>query len=87
MELLTEPQRTKLQALEEALKLAPVLSEAQAANLIGGFAYPPIYFAVPGRIVGPVAGCWAPVPVRLPGNRIPAPWVNVDEFAETGTRK
>src|SRR5262249_16061580 len=33
--VLTDPQKTKLQALQDAVKLAPVISEAQSGTLLG----------------------------------------------------
>lgn len=39
--LLTDEQRTKLRTLEEALKLLPVLTEAQMSNLLGNWTSPP----------------------------------------------
>jgi len=70
--ILTDPQKVKLQALQEAIKLAPVISDAQFGNLIGSSSYAPLFFtsasafastsgAVLGGIIGPVSGCNAPV--------------------------
>jgi hypothetical protein len=39
--LLTDEQRTKLKTLEAALKLIPVLAEAQMSNLLGNWTTPP----------------------------------------------
>lgn len=69
--ILTDPQKAKLQALQEAIKLAPVISGAQSGNLIGSSSYAPLFFtsasafastsgAVLGGIIGPVSGCYSP---------------------------
>lgn len=70
--ILTDPQKAKLQALQDAMKLAPVISDAQSGNLIGSSSYAPLFFtstsafastsgAVIGGIIGPVSGCYSPL--------------------------
>ena len=44
MTVLNQDQNAKLKVLEEALKLAPVISQAQYGNLIGGFTTAPYAF-------------------------------------------
>ena len=80
MTVLNQDQKTKLKVLEEALKLAPVISQAQYGNLIGGFTSAPYAFtsssfgiggSVIGGIIGPANGCYLPFPVaanRIGGN-------------------
>lgn len=77
--VLTDPQRTKLQVLQDAMKLAPVISEGISGNLIGTFNSTPTYFTSTGSITGPVGafiftgyavGCDFYLPVA--GNIIPA---------------
>jgi hypothetical protein len=72
MNVLNQDQKTKQKVLEEALKLAPVISEAQYGNLIGGSTSAPYAFtsaslgiggSVIGGIIGPVNGCYLPFPV------------------------
>jgi len=69
--LLTDPQKAKLQVLQDALKLAPVISDAQSGNLIGTSTYAPLFFSSAsgstsgsaiGGVVGPVSGCYSPWP-------------------------
>src|ERR1043165_4086346 len=43
-DILTDQQRAKLQVLQDAIKLAPVISDAQSGNLIGTFNYAPLFF-------------------------------------------
>jgi hypothetical protein len=70
--VLTDPQKAKLQAPQDAMNLAPIISDAQSGNLIGSSAYPPLFFtstsaftstsgAVLGGIIGPVGGCYSPL--------------------------
>jgi hypothetical protein len=42
--VLTDPQKAKLQVLQDAVKLAPVISDAQSGNLIGTSTYAPLFF-------------------------------------------
>jgi len=71
--VLTQDQTAKLKVLEEAMNLAPTISQAQSGNLIGGLSYVPLFFtsnsgpfgmtgSVIGGIIGPANGCRAPVP-------------------------
>jgi hypothetical protein len=70
-DVLTDPQKAKVKVLEDAVKLAPVISEAQYGNLIGGFTSAPYAFtsssmgiggSVIGGIIGSVSGCYSPFP-------------------------
>jgi hypothetical protein len=73
--VLTDPQKAKLQVLQDAVKLAPVISDAQSGNLIGASTYAPLFFtstsvgttsgSVIGGIIGPVSGCYSPFPVAV----------------------
>jgi hypothetical protein len=72
--VLTDPQKAKLQVLQEALKLAPVISDAQSGNLLGRSTYAPPFFtstsggsigSVIGGVLGPVSGCYSPVPTAI----------------------
>ncbi len=77
-DILTDPQKARLKLLEDAMKLAPVISEAQGGNLIGEFTYAPPFFTnasgstissgMIGGIIGPATGCSLPFPnvVRNP---------------------
>ena len=68
--ILTDPQKAKLQVLQDAVKLAPVISDAQSGNLIGPSTYAPLFFtstsggttsgSVIGGVIGPVSGCYSP---------------------------
>src|SRR5215472_14056567 len=42
--ILTDPQKAKLQTLQDAVKLAPVIEDAQSGNLIGTVTYAPLFF-------------------------------------------
>ena len=42
--VLSNPQKAKLQVLQDAMKLAPVISQGLSANLFGTFTYPPSFF-------------------------------------------
>jgi hypothetical protein len=71
-EILTDPQKEKVQVLQDAMKLAPVISEAQSGNLLGLFAYAPLFFtstsggtiggSIIGGIIGPASSCYSPFP-------------------------
>jgi len=73
--VLTDPQKAKLQVLQDALKLAPVISDAQSGNLIGTFAYAPLFFtgtsggtvsgSIIGGFIGPASGCYSPFPTAV----------------------
>ncbi len=74
--ILTDAQRVKLAALNDAMKLAPVISEAQFGNLLAPANSPPLSFTSfqVGIIAGitgfpPVPGCALPSPVIIPANR------------------
>ena len=73
-DVLTDSQKAKLKVLEEAVKLAPVISEAQNGNLIsGGSSYSTGSFAsfltgIPasfGSVYAPVSGCYSPLPALV----------------------
>ena len=69
-DILTDPQKAKLQVLQDAMKLAPVISDAQSGNLIGTFNYAPPFFtsasgsttsgSAIGGIIGGANGCYSP---------------------------
>ncbi len=70
--VLSDVQKSKLNTLNDALKLAPVISEAQYGNLLGGFPSAPLGFTstsagfggfLPGGVIGPAYGCSLPFPV------------------------
>lgn len=73
--VLMDPQKAKLQVLVDAVKLAPVISDAQSGNLIGSSTYAPLFFtstsggtisgSVVGGILGPVSGCYSPFPTAI----------------------
>jgi hypothetical protein len=73
--VLTDPQKAKLQVLQDAMKLAPVISDAQSGNLIGTLTYAPLFFtstsggttssSVVGGFIGPVSGCYSPFPTTV----------------------
>jgi hypothetical protein len=72
--VLTDPQKAKLQVLVDAVKLAPVISDAQSGNLIGSSTYAPLFFTSTstgttsgsvGGILGPVSGCYSPFPTAI----------------------
>ena len=87
--VLTDPQKAKLQVLQDAMKLAPAISDAQYGNLIGGVSYFPVFFAqsydngglvqvVTGIILGgPINGCYTSTAFSStstrPGDVAPAP--------------
>jgi hypothetical protein len=74
-DILTDQQRAKLQVLQDAIKLAPVISDAQSGNLIGTFNYAPLFFtstsggtttgSIIGGVIGPVSGCYLSFPVAV----------------------
>ncbi len=74
--VLTEAQKAKLNMLSDAMKLAPIISEAQSGNLLASQNFPTLAFsgfAVGGftSLIGfpsGVSGCASP----FPGNVIPA---------------
>jgi hypothetical protein len=64
--ILTDAQRAKLNVLNDAIKLAPVISEAQYGNLLGSVGLSPLFFtsssggASFGVISGAPFGCSSP---------------------------
>jgi hypothetical protein len=77
--ILTDTQKAKLNVLNDAMKLAPTISEAQSANLLGSPNSPPFLFSAnssgtfSGLIGFPSApGCASPfgVSIYVPANRI-----------------
>lgn len=78
-DVLSLDQKPKLKVLEDALKLAPVISEAQYGNLIGGLPYAPYgfsgnsggYGSAVGVTFSSQNGCSLPSPLfMIPANRI-----------------
>jgi hypothetical protein len=76
-DVLTAPQKTKLQALQDALTLAPVISDAQSGNLLGSPGYAPPFFTSGGigsvtgslvGLIGPANGCSIALPVFRSGD-------------------
>ncbi|MCZ2078565.1 MAG: hypothetical protein LC130_26665 [Bryobacterales bacterium] len=76
LEVLSQDQKTKLNVLEDAIKLAPLISQAQSGNLIGGTSYAPLFFtstsasfstsgAVLGGVIGAASGCYLPFPTAV----------------------
>ena len=59
----TDPQKAKLQVLQDAVKLAPVISDAQSGNLIGTSTYVPLFFTSTstGTTSGSVIGGLPPI--------------------------
>ena len=71
-DILTDPQKAKLQVLQEALKLLPVISDAQSGNLIGTPTYAPLFFTSTSGSIGSssfgvagavaaASGCYSPL--------------------------
>lgn len=59
LSLLTEPQKTRLKALEDALKLMPIVSQAQSASLLEGpvpFGSVPTWVERSGDFAPPIGG-------------------------------
>ncbi len=79
MNVFNQAQKAKLTVLEEAMKLAPVISEAQSGNLLGSITSAPYAFTsspmatggsvisgtLIGGFIGPVGGCNLPIPTAL----------------------
>jgi hypothetical protein len=72
LSILTDAQKAKLNVLNDALKLAPIISEAQSGNLLGSTNSPPFAFSAfsSGIISGvlgfpPAPGCASPVPSNI----------------------
>ena len=63
---LTAPQKAKLQVLQDAIKLAPVISDAQSGNLLATSGFFPQFFSSSGNgnfsvitgLIGPAGGCY-----------------------------
>jgi hypothetical protein len=72
---LTDAQKTKLKTLEDAWKLLPTISEAQAARLLSGGGLIPRLVVPSSRIgadisiigpaIAPVSGCYSPAPTGV----------------------
>jgi hypothetical protein len=55
--VLTDAQRTKLGVLNDAIKLAPIISEAQSGNLLGSVGFSPVLFISSfGNTIGGITG-------------------------------
>lgn len=87
-DVLNQDQKTKLKILDDAMKLAPVIAEAQAGNLLGGYSYGLPFFpssfvstAVTG-VFSPANGCSLPVPLVFD----PGGFTNVRRPAASSTR-
>jgi hypothetical protein len=67
LDLLTAAQKTKLKAIEDALKMMPLIAETQSVNITGAWVSPPAGFNPAGAVPpfsmqffgvpGPVQGC------------------------------
>ena len=81
-----DSQKAKLQVLQDAMKLAPVISDAQSGNLISGVNYYPVFFTasagfgsisggLTGVFNGPVNGCYTSFlpAIVFTGDVVPAP--------------
>jgi hypothetical protein len=75
IDVLNQDQKPKLKLLEDALKLAPVISEGQYGNLIGGLSSAPYGFtgnsigyggSLFGAAFSPANGCYLPFPISIP---------------------
>lgn len=85
LDVLNAEQKIRLQILEEALRLAPVINEAQFGNLVGTYSSAPPGFTgrnmgiggsgMIGAIIGGANGCALPF----------AHWVDVTTFSAPGT--
>ena len=70
--VLNDVQKSRLNILSDALKLAPVIADAQSGNLMGGSTSAPYGFTssasgyagfLLGGVIGPAYGCSSPFPV------------------------
>ena len=66
-DVLTDSQKAKLKVLDDAVKLAPVIAEAQNGNLMGGgSSYSTGFFGIStasfGAIYDPAGGCYSSFP-------------------------
>jgi hypothetical protein len=75
--VLTDSQKAKLNVLNEAMKLAPTISEAQFGNLLGSVGSAPLFFntgssfsGIFGGLISGVSGCVSPFPNVIPLDRI-----------------
>ncbi len=75
--VLSQDQKTKLKVLEDAVKLAPIIAQAQGGNLISGFSYPIPYLTsssgsssntLIGGMIAPTGGCYMPFPAVVMRN-------------------
>lgn len=80
LDVLSQDQKTRLKVSEDAMKLAPLISQAQSGNLIGTLSYAPPFFtstssfripAMIGGFIGPVNGC---------NLRVPSRWFDTTKF-------
>ena len=76
--ILTDAQRAKLNVLNDALKLAPTISEAQSGNLLGaaGF-FPSVFTNSSGSTIGGIAGSYV-----LFGCSSPGLFIRTGDFTE-----
>jgi hypothetical protein len=78
--ILTDVQKAKLNMLSDAIKLAPIISEAQSGNLLGSVGFSPFFFSSSfGNTIGGITGypaifgCGGPgVTIFRSGDFIPA---------------
>lgn len=90
LDVLSQDQKTKLKVLDDALKLAPVLSEAQYGNLIGDIRSAPTFFtsssgglggSIIAGIIGGPTGCALPFPLSPPlTTNAPQRWFDSNVF-------
>ncbi len=79
--VLTDAQKAKLNVLNDAMKLAPAISEAQFGNLIGSVGSPPFAFNTGSSITGVAAGFISGAPgCGLPFGGIPTPVFRSGDF-------
>lgn len=68
LDALTSAQKAKLQVLQDAIKLAPVISDAQSGNLLATSGFFQQFFSTSGNgnfsvitgLIGPASGCYFP---------------------------
>jgi hypothetical protein len=78
LSILTDAQKAKLNTLTDAIKVIPIISEAQAGNLIGSttpFAFSASSSGIISGVLGfpSVPGCASPFPANIiPANRLAA---------------
>jgi hypothetical protein len=76
LDVLAQDQKARLKVLEDAIKLLPVISEAESGNLMGGGSYAPRFFTggsgstiigtLVGGLIGPASGCSLSLPIVDP---------------------